>query len=127
MFDILLPFPYSLGVKDEADLSLGGAIESVFPSLDDYVIMVWNETPIYLSCRYDVSIIINDIVYIIDELLKKENFSFKNTWPSNTFYTLWKITSIESEVSVVADWFNISGDEDALNKKNRIVVAKIDF
>jgi len=124
MFDIILPSPFVLGVKDPEDGRLGCAIEAVFPSLDDYITMVWNEMPIYLSCRYDVSIVTNDIVRIVNELLKGYDVDFQNSWPSNTFYAIWNIVSCGEKVTIVADWINVFGDEDALNEKNEVAIDK---
>ena len=130
MFDVTIPSHIKLGIRDIEDTSLSGAIEASFISLDDYVIMVWNGIAIYLSCRYDISVIMRDLLSLASNLTNNVN-EFEVHWTSTDFFAIWKIYTYGDDISVFSEWYVASNKtrfiQDELNKSNKLVISRKEF
>lgn len=119
MVDLLLYPPTQPGVKEPADTNLGEALESCFPYLLDGARLHWNGVPVPLSYKYDLSIIVHDVVDLVRQLRTGTQGNFSLCWPSNTFQASWSVEIAAGRVRVTASWYSVSAQdgplEDVLN------------
>lgn len=119
MVNLLLSPPTQAGVKDPRDTSLGEALESCFPDSVDGARLWWNGVSVPLSYKYDLSIIIHDVVALVRWLRTSTQGTFSICWPSNTFRTDWQLALAGGRVQITASWRSVSAQEgpleDALN------------
>jgi hypothetical protein len=117
--NLLLYPPTQPGIKDPEDTSLGEALESCFPCLLDGARLHWNGVPVPLSYKYDLSIIVHDVVDLVQWLRTGTQGSLSICWPSNTFRTDWQLAVAGGRVQITAYWESVSAQdgplEDALN------------
>lgn len=120
------PSVTSANALDPEDQTLGEAMENVF-GLGDFVVLWWNDFPIKISLKYDLSQMVRDIFQIF-ECMEREEVSFTIHWPSSSFFAQWDFTSLEGEtLQVEAHWMAITGGNDELaGLRNAGEVIKVD-
>jgi hypothetical protein len=131
MLELLLYPPTQPGVKDPQDTSLGEALESCFPCMMDGARLGWNGVSVPLSYKYDLSIIVHDVVALVQQLRTCPTGSFFINWPSNTFQGSWRVTTAGGRVQVTASWDSVSAQdgplEDALNAAPVVETVQVDL
>lgn len=128
VFFIQISNPKYLDDTKTESSTIAEFLEEIVPLQTESCIMAWNGSYIPLSYKYDISIIFDDIVFIVKEILRSEAGVINIDWPSNTFFARWNISWHDEMVEITAKWINIAGDiEHILNKKNKIKMNKIDF
>ena len=131
MVDLLLYPPTQSGVKDLEDTSLGEALESCFPNMMDGARLQWNGVSVPLSYKYDLSIIVHDVVNLVRRLRTGTQSSFSICWPSNTFQADWLVEIAAGRVRVTASWHSVSAQdgplEDALNVASVVEAGQAAF
>lgn len=119
MVNLLLYPPTQPGVKEPEDTSLGEALESCFPDMMDGAGLLWNGVSVPFSYKYDLSIIVHDVVTLVRWLRTSTQGTFSICWPSNTFRTDWQLAVAGGQVQITAYWESVSAQdsplEDALN------------
>ena len=78
----------------------------------------WNGVRIALNYKYDVSVIISDIVAMMDMLLEQPDGEGVIEWPSSSFRATWRMSWSKGQLSISADWETITG---AIESKLRSV------
>jgi hypothetical protein len=110
------------------DDSLKEVIEAIFPYEAEYAFIVWNGFPISLRYKYDVGMIINDVLSIINLLLFSEVQVCQVKLDCFAFSTLWQMKWSDDSLTIASEWFRTSGKyEDWLNKYNQIEIKKSTF
>ncbi|MGO4373630.1 hypothetical protein AB4Z21_23275 [Paenibacillus sp. MCAF20] len=94
-------------ISFEAD-TLSDAVENSFPLLTESAIIFWNNVPIFLSYKYDVCLMIDDILDILEALRTKEFGSKDVHWVSNTFPHIWHFKWISGQLRISAEWGDIN-------------------
>jgi hypothetical protein len=108
--------PRPSGLVSANDSSLGEAIETIFPLRTDFALLGWNDVYVPLTYKYDISIIISDILSMLDSILASDAGSFAVYWPSNTFCARWILTWSATELHIATTWDSvIGGTESMLN------------
>jgi hypothetical protein len=126
-FRIQASCPQIIKINLEEDFSIGETIEDIFPMNNEEAIMVWNHTSIPLNYKYDISIMIEDIMEMLKTLLENEKGDLIIHWPSNTFRVDWFL-EWNTNLKITSDWANVVGDvESILNKKNILEIGKSEF
>lgn len=118
------PVPKVGLIGDASDLS--DAIQSSFPMDTDNAVLHWNRVPIPICYKYDLSIIIESVLEVLECCLvvKTEEICF----PSNTFHSVWTIKPNNTMVRISACWHSVTGGiESDLNKNSELVISKIYF
>ena len=113
-FLIQVSNPIVLNVPGEVVDDLSEAIQSIFPMETERAFIIWNYTCIPLSYRYDISIMIDDIIPMCSMLINQVTGSYKVNFGSNTFNTSWSLSWSENELSILASWNNVTGNLDEL-------------
>lgn len=131
MVDLLL-FPSSQpGVKDSQDTRLGEALESCFPCLEDGALLYWNGVAVPLSYKYDLSLIIHDVIALVRHLRTCSRGNLVICWPSNTFHATWHLEVVAGRLRITASWNSVSAQfgplEDQLNGAPVVEVSQADF
>lgn len=109
MFNIQISNPQTTQIRNEGDLNLDEAIESIFPLLNEYAFIKWGHIFIPLSYKYDVSVIVKDVISLVRQFSDKKEGEIEINWPSNTFSATWVIKFDSNTVRIEATWNNVLG------------------
>jgi hypothetical protein len=127
-FVIQASCPRALLVHDPDDESLSDAIQTVFPMDTERAILAWHRVCVPLGYKYDVSLLVDDILGITEVMLVDERGARVVQWPSNTFAATWDITWDEEGTTVHAKWECVSGGiESLLVSRGSIAIPKKEF
>lgn len=114
-------------LSDDGD-TLSEAIEAVFSSSNEYVVLVWNYIPLLLDYKYDISFMIDDVLMIIEEMKAKESGEIKNYWVSNTFPHIWTFKWGGPMLKIESEWGEIGNKtEHLLNESGPVTIEKEAF
>jgi hypothetical protein len=120
--------PRSSGRHDPAASGLDEVIETVFPLETEDALIVWKATPVPLSYKYDLSVMMEDLLDLLDSLLGESSGEYSLTWPSNTFRAEWKVRWEDQRLTIEADWQSVvGGTEQVLNAAGRLDVSVKQF
>ncbi|WP_028580708.1 hypothetical protein [Desulfogranum japonicum] len=127
-FSIQISNPSSCkNVLDFAD-NLEDAIESLFYIDTEDAVMNWNGVRLPLSYKYDISVICEDIIGMLESIVDNEKGELFIEWPSNTFRTDWSLKWEGDSLDCKSSWFDVSGNiENILNCSGVITLDKTDF
>ena len=127
-FYIQASCPQRIEIFNETDSNLWDAIESIYPLYCESAFIMWKGIAISLSYKYDISIIMDDILYMLTLLQKEERHSYAVQWPSNTFNHIWELDWKNNELTIHSEWHDLpSSLEEILSENNKIMVDKIQF
>jgi hypothetical protein len=101
VFAIKSGVPAVVAARDESDTTLNDAMQTVFP-LDERAFLEWNGLTMPLSYKYDLSVMLEDIVDIVLAVERTESGLLQVDWPSSGFPFHWTIKWDASEVEVHA-------------------------
>jgi hypothetical protein len=105
---------------------LADALEMCFPLDAADAVVHWGGVPIELSYKYDVSVIVEDVIELVDSCLRGR--SLKTRFGSNTFNAEWTIRVEGDSIGITAQWHSVSGNkEELLNQVPTLVVPRRDF
>ncbi len=103
--------------KESAD-SLWMATEAAFPLNTEAAIMVWKGIHIPLSYKYDLSIMLQDIVEMLRILLRQGAGRHTIDWPSNTFAATWNLEWSGQRLEIGSSWTCVRGGTESLLSEN---------
>jgi hypothetical protein len=107
---------------------ISSAICSIFPATTEDAILVWNWIPIRLNYNADLSVIIEDILTMIEELLASEQSSARVYFGSSTFQGEWLCRRTSEVLEISARWEVVAGSyEEILNKRAILKLSFQDF
>lgn len=110
------------------DTSLCDAIQTVFPLEAEYAILVWNWVYVPLTYKYDLSMMVDDVLLLALAMLSESNGCRTIQWPSNTFASSWKVEWATGVTTVEAEWTSVIGDTEAmLAAAPKVVMEAKDF
>jgi len=115
--------PKTTGLFDPNDSTLEEALETIFPLETEYAFLVWDHIFIPLSYKYDISIMIGDLIRIFHFIKDENERSIEIHWGANTFATIWSIVKLPSFLIIKSTWFDTLGRlKDVLNNNSEIKV-----
>lgn len=127
-FTIQASNPRSLQKFDPSDATLSDAMQTVFPLEAECAVMSWNWIHVLLTYGNDLSMMVDDVLSLVDRMLSEPNGTQTIAWPSNTFASTWRIEWNGDTTTVNADWLSVLGGvEHLLTDKSRIVVETGEF
>ena len=128
MFSIQIGDPVTTEFCDPNDKNIEEAIETIFPLDNEFAFIIWNYIFIPITYKYDVSVMINDVLYILNEVRSKHAGRLEVHWASNTFSSVWNIKFGASKVEIKSVWYDTLGRlKNLLNEYSFIEVEKISF
>jgi len=97
-------------------LSLMDAIEEVFPSSTNVLVLEWGGVSVPLSFKYDVSWILLDAIEMIEQMLSASTLGVVSVlFPSSSFQVEWEITALEDDgIEINATWNSVAGSVEGL-------------
>ena len=127
-FAIQASNPRFLAEFDATDTNLSDAIQTIFPLETEYALLVWNWVYVPLTYKYDLSLMIDDVIELIEEMISNPSGNRTIHWPSNTFASSWRIEWDGGKTSVVAEWMCVLGDTEAmLAMKPKVMLESSEF
>ncbi len=128
MFEIQISNPVILKTKNKSSSTIEEAIETIFPLDTEYAFIKWGYIFIPLSYKYDISLMVNDLIKVYTFIKDENVHSYEMHWASNTFASLWHLTKEFGKVKIIAKWTTVLGElEDLLNANNEIIVEPIEL
>jgi len=120
--------PRSTGEFNPEDSTLQDAMETVFPMMAERAIISWNNTYIPVCYKYDLGVMIDDILYMLNCIRSADSGQVAIAWPSDTFRSDWEISWDENMISIFAKWETMLGHvESLLNESNSLTVSKMAY
>lgn len=101
--------PRTVQIHDAADDSLCAALETVFPLYTEDAIINWNHVYVPVSYKYDLSVMVDDVLQIIEALQSSPQGRLVNHWPSNTFAASWEIDWKDGMLKIHSEWTSVVG------------------
>jgi len=127
-FTIQASNPRQLAEFDSNDTNLSDAVQTVFPLDAECALLVWNWLYVPLTYKYDLSMMIDDIVGLVDAMLEEPSGHRTIQWPSNTFAATWKIKWGSGVTEVEAEWISVVGETEALlTAKPKVILDSSGF
>lgn len=95
-----------------ARLSLSDAVEDVFVSSTNLLVLEWNGVSVPLSFKYDVSWVLLDAIEMVEQMLAaRPPTTVAASFPSNSFQVEWEIDLAEDGgVEINAKWNAVGGN-----------------
>jgi len=122
-FYIQVSNPISFSIEEDDVESLGEVIEDIFPMDTEDAYICWNGISVALSYKYDISVIISDILCMLEEITSSNSGNISVNWPSNTFRADWNISWVDDELTCKSSWENVSGSIESILNKHSIVTT----
>ncbi len=108
--------------------SIRELIEEIFPMYTEDMILIWDCVRIPLEYKYDISVIIDEILDLLQTLLDKEEGEMLIVWPSDTFRSNWNLKWKGHSLCIDSEWISVVGlTEEILNKHKRIEISTNEF
>lgn len=96
--------------RSPTETTLEHAIETAFVSDTEDAFLNWQGVSIPLSYKYDISIMIEDLMFLIGEIKSADVGNLKITWPSNTFQAVWQVSWADGRILCQSEWHSVSGN-----------------
>jgi hypothetical protein len=106
--------PRSVRQFDEEDHSVSEALETVFPLWAEEAILVWHHVHVPLSYKSTISFMIDDILSMLDGLMRNRSGNVKITWPSNEFAVVWHTRWENNHLEIRTEWNTVIGFTESL-------------
>jgi hypothetical protein len=106
--------PRATRTCDPNDESLPEAIETLFLMDTEYAFIAWNTIYIPLSYKYDLGLMVDDILGIIEGIQASSRGSQVVDWPSNTFAAKWNLQWNDGVIEIRSNWRCVLGHTEAL-------------
>ena len=107
---------------------LATAIQMTFPMNTEAAIMVWNSTPIRLSYKYDLGVVVYDLLAMLEDLLSPGPGATSVSWSSTTFMADWDLQWMDGRLDINTNWASVEGHyEDLLNRRAHLETDQQQF
>ena len=105
------------------------AIEALFISNTEDAILIWDNIPIRLNYKYDISVIVDDLVPLLEQLSSNsEQGNHVIYFASSSFSTEWSLEWVNSLLKINSRWYTIVGNyEELLNEHGTIELTINEF
>ena len=113
---------------DSDDASIADAIQTIFPLNTERAFLNWNYVYVPLSYKYDLSLMIDDVIGLIETIAGNARGTTSIHWPSNTFAATWTLAWNDEHLTIDAEWRSVSGNvEQLLSARPHIVLRTGEF
>ncbi|MCI8780736.1 MAG: hypothetical protein HFH70_08685 [Lachnospiraceae bacterium] len=120
--------PRVLNGYNPEDENLSDAMETIFPLYTESAVMMWNHISIPLSYKYDISYMMDDILYLLEDLSQVNEGKRRICWLPDTFRCDWDIVWGKGQIEITSNWESVTGNlEGLLNANNKIFLKIIEF
>jgi len=127
-FEIQVGQPRMLRAFNETREDLASAIRALFPATTEDAILVWNWIPVRINYNADLSVIIEDLLWMLDDLLKSDHGTGKTFFGASTLRAEWSLDWANGGIRVTSRWDSIAGSyESLLNQHCTLELSLKDF
>lgn len=130
MFYIQVSNPRVINCEKQVCNDLFDAAELLFPLFTEKAFMVWNGIWLPIDYKYDLCVILEDILYFLNLIMNDEAGFVKVCFGSDTFQADWNIRWKEDLLEIQSVWNSIHGGKEilvALNNSPNITMSKNQF
>jgi hypothetical protein len=114
--------PRTLRRFEQDDRTLFDAIQTVFPIETEFAFIVWNWVYIPITYKYDVCLLIDDIIELLELVLSNDSGRRIIQWPSNTFAGTWAVEWTGDGITLDAQWECVLGEIEAILADRPVVI-----
>ncbi|MEU8124660.1 hypothetical protein AB0C21_38615 [Spirillospora sp. NPDC049024] len=116
--------PETLEVASAVDMA--DATAEMYPMGTEDAILFWNWVPVQLEYRYDIPVLLDDLVPLLEDVQNPEISQTEVYWGSDTFSAEWNIVRDGDSLRIDSRWDSVHGSyESLLNDRSQLTV-KID-
>jgi hypothetical protein len=127
-FEIQTSNPSIRDCSNEERESLSSALIAIFPAVTEDAIMIWNWVPVRINYNCDLSVIIEDILLMLRDVLSSDHGSKVTSFGANTLTAKWSLNWTDESIRVDAKWEAVAGSyEDLLNSRHVLEFKKDRF
>lgn len=119
-FQIQVSNPIAIRSSSQKVEDLSEAIETIFPMKTENALLVWNGYYIPINYKYDLSVLIDDLLPLLSELLTVNEGSYEVEWASDTFRADWRLDWADGHITIVAQWLDVLADLEGLRNHSTI-------
>lgn len=87
--------------------SLGGALQEAFEFESEDLTISWNDVAIPLEYKYDIAIIVDDLLEMLQQLLDLRGGELEVSFGSDTFNCVWHIRWGGGTVNIRPTWLGL--------------------
>jgi hypothetical protein len=103
---------------------LAAAIQEIFPMDTEDAILLWNRVPVRMGYKYDLSVMIDDLLPLLRNLTSQEVGSDEVHWASDTFRANWALQWNSDSLRIESTWYSVLGDyEELLNRRGHLEIS----
>jgi hypothetical protein len=106
--------PRANSSHDPDDASLSDAIKTVFPMDTERMLMVWNGIYVPLGYKYDVSLMVDDILDLCCDMCAAAEGHRRICWPSSSFAAVWDVKWSFGVATIEAQWHRVVGGTESM-------------
>jgi hypothetical protein len=126
LFSIQPSAPIVQPAHDAADLA--AAIAAIYPMDTEDAILNWNRVPVRIGYRYDLSVLIDDLLPLLAAVSEQPAGEYRVEWGSDTFAARWDLGWSGDELGITSEWHSISGDyQELLNDRRTVALRRAEF
>ena len=127
-FEIQTSNPSLRHRSNEERETLSSAMLAAFPETTEDAIMVWNWIPIKINYNCDLSVMMEDLLLMLSDLLDSNCGSNVIFFGANTFRAEWSLNWADGNLRIDATWESVAGSyEDLLNSRNKLEIRQDHF
>jgi len=109
-----------------ADVS--DAIQTIFPMITEDAFLLWDSIPVGINYKYDFSILIDDLLALLPEVINSPEGNYRVGWGSNTFRAHWFLEWKGEDLTIESKWHGISGNyQQLLNSQPQLQIRRDQF
>lgn len=107
---------------------LSSAIRAIFPANTEDAILIWNWIPIRVNYNADLSVMMEDLLILLNDLLNHVHGERLARFGANTFRTDWSVSWADGKVRIDATWHSVAGSYlDLLNSRRLLEIDQQEF
>lgn len=112
----------------EGAADLAAAVGAIYPMDTEDAILNWNRVAVRVGYRYDVSVLIDDLLPLLTAVAGTPTGEQRVEWGSDTFMARWDVAWNGDDLRVTAQWSSISGDyHELLNERPTVSLHRAGF
>jgi hypothetical protein len=127
-FEIQICNPAIRDRSNEERETLSSAMLAVFPEATEDAFMLWNWVPVRMNYNCDLSVMMEDLLLMLNDLLKSDQGSHVTSFGANTFRAKWSLHWAAGALTIDAAWESVAGSyENLLNSRRTLEVPRDEF
>jgi hypothetical protein len=107
---------------------LQGALQTIYPMATERAILFWNGIPVRLDYKYDLSLMLDELLRMVLVLSDPHEHELGISWGSDTFTAVWQMEWGGDRLLVRSGWESIGGGyERLLNSRHELEMSRRQF